>query len=62
MKKIFVTLKEICKRIQKTMNCGKNFREFQKLKIAKTYLAKFTSYLLDFNNHYLENDVENLHL
>ena len=38
------------------------FAKISKSQIAKTYLAKITSALWDFNNPYLENDLENFHL
>ena len=50
-------------KIQKSMK--KIFLKFAKIsksQIAKTYLAKITSALWDFNNPYLENDLENFHL
>ena len=33
MEKNLFTLEEMCEKIQKSMNCGKNFRKFQKLKL-----------------------------
>ena len=53
-KKQLFTLEEI-------MNCGKNFRKFQKLKLQKL-ISLNTSSLRDFNNPYLEDDLANSHL
>ena len=60
-KKNLFTLEEMCEKIQKSMNCGKNFRKFQKLKLQKL-ISLNTSSLRDFNNPYLEDDLANLHL
>ena len=35
MKKILITLEEMCEKTKKCMNCGKNLRKFQKLKLQK---------------------------
>ena len=35
MKKILITLEEMCEKTKKSMNCGKNLRKFQKLKLQK---------------------------
>ena len=62
-KKTLFTLKWMWEKIQKSMK--KIFLKFAKIsksQIAKTYLTKITSALWDFNNPYLENDLENFHL
>ena len=61
MKKNLFTLEEMCEKIQKSMNCGKNFRKFRKLKLQKL-ISLNTSSLRDFNNPYLQDDLANLHL
>ena len=54
-------LEEMCEKMQKSLNCGKNCRKFQKLKFQKPIWLN-TSSLRDFNNPYLEDDLANLHL
>ena len=61
MKKNMFNVEEMCEKIQKSINCGKNFRKFQKLKLQKP-ISLNTSSLRDFNNPYLEDDLANLHL
>ena len=61
MEKNLFTLEAMCEKIQKSMNCGKNFRKFQKLKLQKLISLNRSS-LRDFNNPYLEDDLANLHL
>ena len=46
----------------KKQKLRKRFPKISKTHIAKTYLAKLTLSLRDFNNPYLENDLEDLHL
>ena len=62
MKKHLFTLTEMCENIQKKHELRKKFPKISKTHIAKTYLTELTSSLQEFNNHYLENDLENLHL
>ena len=40
----------------------KKFLKISKTEIAETYLSKLTSYLRDFKNPYLEDDLANLHV
>ena len=40
----------------------KKFPKISKTEIAETYLSKLTSYLRDFKNPYLEDDLANLHV
>ena len=61
LKKNMFKLEEMCEKIQKSINCWKNFRKFQKLKLQKP-ISLNTSSLRDFNNPYLEYDLANLHL
>ena len=61
MKKNLFKLEEMCEKMQKSINCGKNLRKFQKLKLQKP-ISLNTSSLRDLNNPYLEDDLANLHL
>ena len=61
IKEKLFTPEEMCEKMQKSMNCGKNFQKFQKLKLQKLILRNASS-LRDFSNPYLEDDLANLHL
>ena len=60
-KKPLFTVEEMCEKIWKSINSGKNFRKFQKLKLQKP-ISLSTSSLRDFNSPYLDDDLANLHL
>ena len=59
--KNLLTLEKLCEKIQKSMNCRKNFQKFQELKLQKLISLSISS-LRDFNNPYLVDDLANLNL